>query len=149
MDTVRQWVLTVAISAAAGAVVLMLSPGGSVNKSVRTAVSLFLMTAMVLPFVRNFSFDIPNIIPDASTEQPDISASVEEQMKAALKTEIGKILDKNGIKYREINIDMNISDNTVTVRKIEIKSENGGDFSALENRISSETGAEVKIEVVG
>lgn len=149
MDTVRQWLLTVAVSAAAGAVILMLSPEGGVSKSVKTAVSLFLMTAMVLPFVKNFSFDIPDIIPETGAEQPDITAAVEEKMESALKAEIEKILAESGIKPQEINIDMNISDNVITVKSIEIKAENSGDFSPVENRISSETGAEVKIEVVG
>ncbi len=149
MDTVRQWVLTVAVSAAAGAVVLMLSPEGSVNKSVKTAVSLFLTATMVMPFVRGFSFDVQDIVPDTGAGQPDLTASVEEQMRTALETELEKILSENGIKALEINIDMNISDNEITVKKIEIKAENGGNISEVRNRISRETGAEVVIEVSG
>lgn len=149
MEFVKQWALAVVIAAAAGAAVLILSPDDGAGRSVKTAVSIFLLAAMLSPLMKGISFEIPEIIPEEQIEQPELNDAVEEQMKTALATEITKILDENGIKAKEINIDMSISDNIVTVESVHIVSENEGDFSALRERISNETGAEVTIGVSG
>lgn len=147
MDTVKQWVLTVVIAAAAGAIVLMLSPEGEVNKSVKTAVSLFLMAAMIMPFAKGVELNLGDIFAESEAEQPDLTDSVCEQMKAALTVKIQDILEENGIKYENINIDMNIEDNEITVNGIEISAHSGGNIGTAEKRIREETGAGVKIEV--
>lgn len=147
MDTVKQWVLTVVIAAAAGAIVLMLSPDGSVNKSVKTAVSLFLIVAMIMPFAKGIDFDFRDIISESEAESPELNDAVLEQMRAALQAEIEKILDENGIKVEEINIDMNIKDNEIAVNSIYITADSGGNIGNAEKRIREETGAGVKIEV--
>lgn len=148
METVKQWALTVAVSAVAGAITLMLAPEGALNKSVRTAVSLFLIAAMLTPFVKgidvsDFSF------PKAEYEQTDLTDAVSEQMKAAVKTKITEILDDCGIKPIEINIDISVDEEQMRIEKIEITAFDGGDRATAENRIKAEIGADVKIGVSG
>lgn len=148
METVKQWALTVAVSAVAGAITLMLAPEGALNKSVRTAVSLFLIAAMLTPFVKgidvsDFSF------PEAEYEQTDLTDAVSEQMKAAVKTKITEILDDCGIKPIEINIDISVDEEQMRIEKIEITAFDGGDRATAENRIKAEIGADVKIGVSG
>ena len=148
METVKQWALTVAVSAVAGAITLMLAPEGTLNKSVRTAVSLFLIAAMLTPFVKgidvsDFSF------PEAEYEQTDLTDAVSEQMKAAVKTKITEILDDCGIKPIEINIDISVDEEQMRIEKIEITAFDGGDRVTAENRIKAEIGADVKIGVSG
>ena len=148
METVKQWALSVAVSAVAGAITLMLAPEGALNKSVRTAVSLFLIAAMLTPFVKgidvsDFSF------PEAEYEQTDLTDAVSEQMKAAVKTKITEILDDCGIKPIEINIDISVDEEQMRIEKIEITAFDGGDRATAENRIKAEIGADVKIGVSG
>ena len=146
METVKQWALTVAISAAAAAVILMLTPDGALNKSVRTAVSLFLMIAMLSPFLKGVDFNDFRIdIEDSS--QTDLTDAVEEQMKTAVSEKISEILLDCGIKSEGINIDISVDGETMRVEKIEITARQGGDIERAEKRIRDEIGADVKIGV--
>lgn len=148
MDTVKQWVLVVVIAAAAGTIVLILSPDGNINKSVRTAISLFLIVSMIMPFSKGIDLDLSNIISESDVEQPDMNDAIIEQMKMVLTDEIQKILTENGIKAEEINIDMNIKENEIAVNQIEITAHGSENINKAEKRIREETGATVKIEVI-
>ena len=52
MTEIRQWAYAVTISAIVGAIILSVTPGGSTEKLVRAAVSLFLMCAILSPFLK-------------------------------------------------------------------------------------------------
>jgi len=146
METVKQWAMTVAISSVAGAIVLMLAPDGTVKKSVRTAVSLFLIVVMISPFVKGIELSDFDIEFDTQYEQPDMSDTVAQQMKAALTKKVDEILTECGIKSAQINIDVSVDGENMTVDKIEIVADSG-DFATAENRIKTEIGADVKIGV--
>ena len=149
METVKQWALTVAISAVAGAVILMLAPDGALNKSVRTAVSLFLIVAMMSPFVKGVDFSDFDILAAEEYEQPDLTDAVAEQMKQAVKTKISEILADCGIKPIAINIDISVDGENMTIENIQIIAESSDNITTAENRIKTEVGADVKIEVSG
>ena len=53
MNEMKQWAFGITISAIVGAVILFLSPEGATEKLVRAAVSLFLMCAILSPFLSN------------------------------------------------------------------------------------------------
>ena len=53
MNEIKQWTLGITVSAIVGAIILFISPDGSTEKLVRTAVSLFLMCAILSPFITN------------------------------------------------------------------------------------------------
>ena len=147
METVRQWALTVAISAVAGAVILMLAPDGAVNKSVRTAVSLFLIVAMMSPFVKGVDISDFNILAAEEYEQPDLTEAAAEQLKYAIKAKITEILADCGIKPNRINIDISVDGENMTIENIQIAAEKSDNLTTAENRIKAEVGADVKIEV--
>ena len=149
MDTVRQWALTVAVSAAAGGIVYMLSPKGSLGRSVRTAVSLFMLIAMLSPFVGQIDFSSFPALPSEQTETADLTDAVTDEMKTAVEAEIRQILRQNGIKAETVSINISIDgDNTMTVDKIEITADGASEnIRNAEKMIKSEIGADVKIEV--
>lgn len=149
METVKQWALTVAVSAVAGAIILMLSPDGALNKSVRTAVSLFLIVAMLSPFVKGVDFSDFDILTEGEYEQPDLTDAVAEQMKQALQAKITEILADCGIKPIAVNIDISVDGENMTIENIKIILENSGDIATAENRLKAELGADVKIGVSG
>ena len=151
MQLVRQWALTVAVSAVIGAVIYMRSPSGTAGKGVKTAVSLFMLLAMLSPFAKSvdasdFDFETPGEI-----NQTDMSEAVKNQMKTEVEMQIRKILEENGIYSAAINIDINInSENVMTVERIEISVRNAenGNILQAEKKIKSEIGADVRIGVV-
>ena len=146
MDFIKNWAFAVSAAAIAGAVVLMLAPDGALNKSVRTAVSLFLIISMLSPFVNGV--DLPSFSLDAEMpSEIDMSEAVAEQLEVSLRAKITEILSVYGINAEKINIDISAEDETLTVNKIEIIAD--GSTQEAEKRIKDEIGADVKIEVRG
>ena len=153
MDVIKQWALGITVSAIVGAVILVLSPQGGTEKIVRTAVSLFLMCAILTPFMSGI--DVDSILDgvELNTQQADtseISETLAEQTKAAINEKIDEILSENGIKADSVNIDISIDEeNNMTVNSVAItaKSEYSDKFSAVQDEIKSQLGIEVKIGV--
>lgn len=142
--------MTVAVCAAAGAVVLLLAPDGSLNKSVRTAVSLFMMTALLSPFVKNADFSEFFSIDSEQLEQVDMTEAVKQQMRQAVEEKITAILKECGIKPKEINIDISIDgENNLRIEgmSVTVMPADTESIITAENRIKAQTGADVKIEV--
>lgn len=147
MDLIKQWALTLAVSAAAGAVVLMLAPDGALGKSVRTAVSLFLIVSMLSPFLGGIDFSDFVILPEAEYEQPDLTDTAAKLTEKAVREKISAILSECGINGAEISIDISTEGENISVDGIRIAAESG-DFETAENRIKAEIGAETEIEVI-
>ncbi len=121
METVKLWVMSICISAIVGAVVLTLCPNGAMEKSVKTVVSIFLISSMLLPLINNektnLNFDISESEEIGNGEIDDTVASAFEEN---LKNEIQNTLEKNNIKVTKIEVSANIDNNEITVNKIEI-----------------------------
>lgn len=148
METVKQWALTVAVAAVVGAIVNMLSPKGSLGKSVRTAVSLFMLIAMLSPFVREVDFSDFLSLSSAQYSENDISETVKEEMKASVEARIHKILSACGINSADVSIDITVDKGTVTVGRIEIDADGSAEsMKAAEKRIKDEIGTDVNIGV--
>lgn len=147
MDFVRRWALTVTVSAVAGAVVLMLAPDGAPGKSVRTAVSLFLIVSMLSPFFGGIDFSNFIILPEAEYEQPSLTDEAARLTERAVREKISAILSECGINGAEISIDISTEGESISVNGISITAQSGGDFETAENRIKAEIGAETKIGV--
>lgn len=146
METVKQWALAVTISAAAGGIVLILTPDGSVKKSVSAAVSLFLVISMLFPFLKGVDFSDFRIDLEAP-EETDLSETVREQMRKSVEKEIRKILEECGITIEGIDIDITVDGEEMRINKIKITAQSGDIDKALK-RIKSEIGAEAEIGVV-
>lgn len=150
MDGIKQWVLSIAISAVVGAIILMLSPGGATDRSVKTAVSLFLMASLMSPFIKNVDFSLPEIeVYEQSDEvkQSDLNQVVTDEFKAAVEKKIGEILTQCGINEGQVNIDITVDGEEMKIEKAEILARGGGDFQQAQKRIESELGIRVKIGV--
>lgn len=150
MDTVRQWALTVCVCAVVGAIVCMLSPKGTMGKSVKVSVSLFMLIALLSPFTKGIDFSDFVVEPLPENNSSDISETITEEMTIALETKITEILARYGIKAESIDIDISIdSENNMTVERLKIFVSDT-DSEALENArraVKDEIGADVIAEV--
>ena len=92
MNEIKQWTLGITVSAIVGAIILFISPEGSTEKLVRTAVSLFLMCAILSPFITNADpMDIFNSLELTETQS---AAQAGNEVAEYLQNELkGKILD--------------------------------------------------------
>lgn len=140
------------VAAVIGAVILSVAPGGATEKIVKTAVSLFLMCAILYPFIS--SEEARGIL--KNSELPDIEISesnqggAENYLEERTKEKISAILTESGIKDPDINISISIDNgnemkiNSVTVAAAE---EYKDLFENAQANLKAQLGIEVQIEV--
>ncbi|MCQ2480048.1 MAG: stage III sporulation protein AF [Clostridia bacterium] len=148
MDTVHSWAVGLCAAAVIGAVVTALIPSGSLEKSVKTVVSVFLICAMILPFLKEnlASQRYISINFDESDEtQKALSAEVGRETEKYLKNSIEEILQKNGISCKDVVIEIEVKDESVSVSKVTVKAPSA-EGEKVKKIIKQELGVEASIE---
>lgn len=123
METVRLWVTGVAYAAIIAAIIIALSPGDGAGKSVKTAVSIFLISSMILPFasVSEPEFDSELSISDSNCEiSENIAVGISTRLEKKLCSSIGNILSQNGIHTDQVSIDIKTSGDEISVEKVTV-----------------------------
>ncbi len=121
METVKLWVMSLTASAIISAVVLTLAPNGALEKSIKTVVSIFLITSMLFPLVKNEDINLSlDTIQNEVTENKKINETMATAFGNNLKNEIKKTLEKNEINLTNIEVKVNIDNNEITVEKIQV-----------------------------
>lgn len=152
MTEIRQWAYGITVSAIVGAIVLSITPGGSTEKLVRAAVSLFLMCAILSPFLsgadpRKLLDGVD--LPDSEIQSAE-NSEAQNYLEERMKEKISDILDECGIKNADIRISINIeNENEMSIESVEISAEKiyENKFKNTEENLKKQLGIEVKIEV--
>lgn len=152
MNEIKQWTLGISVSAIVGAIILFISPEGSTEKLVRAAVSLFLMCAILSPFIKNADpMEIFNSIELTETQSAAQAGNeAAEYLQNELKGKILDILKECGINNTDISISINIENgNEMKIEKVEIFAEKNDEnqFEIAEKNLKNKLGIETKIEV--
>lgn len=152
MNEIKQWSLGITISAIVGAIILFISPEGSTEKLVRAAVSLFLMCAILSPFLSGADpielingIELPEIQSNESANG-EASDYIENQIKEI----ISDILEECGIKNADIRISINIENgNEMKIESVQIYAEKTyeNNFENAEKNLNNQLGIKTKIEV--
>lgn len=152
MNEIKQWSLGITISAIVGAIILFISPEGSTEKLVRAAVSLFLMCAILSPFLSGadpieliIGIELPEI---QSNESANGEAS--DYIENQIKEKISDILEECGIKNADIRISINIENgNEMKIESVQIYAEKTyeNNFENAEKNLNNQLGIKTKIEV--
>lgn len=110
MELIKEFTVGLVIVCVTGAIIIILTPEGSIEKQVKTAVSLVMLLCFIYPFCSgielNFSFDIP-------TETESKISSEElfiDTFRAQLISDIKKYLSENDINVSDIEIVMHTTD---------------------------------------
>lgn len=153
MEFIKNWALGLVVASIAGAVVLILTPTSTIEKQVKTAVSLFLLVAFVQPFFGGIDlksiFDIEDIVVN-NEESVDLNKTLLEQMKLELKGRIEEIIDSIGIKAEKINIDIIINENNeMQIKEVTIGVDKShlGYKKQIEEQIKEKLGVFAEVEV--
>lgn len=147
---IRSWIQGVALAAVTGSIVTLLSPGGRMEKGVKTAVSLFMIIMFFVPFFNgNINLSDLELTAESGAQggESSYAYSAKEALETALIKKTSEILDKNGIKYDDIfiNIEVNETENTVDVKSITVVT-HSSDLSGVKSLIESETGVPAVIK---
>lgn len=152
MNEIKQWAYGITVSAIVGAIILLVSPGGTLDKLVRTAVSLFLMCAILSPFLSDadpFKFTEGLKSPDNFSNEYG-KEETNEYLQNSIEKNISDILEESGIKDADIRISINIDNNNeMSIESVEISANKiyENNFENAERNLKNKLGIEVKIEV--
>lgn len=123
METLHLWVTGICFAAVICAVVTVLTPSGALEKSIKSLVSVFLVCALIMPFFKEkvlYNND-SSIFLDKSSETADnLSEEVKNQTEAYLKSAVEEALKRNGIKYSEVVIEIDICESSVSVKSVTV-----------------------------
>lgn len=152
MDFVKAWVLRIVIASISGIVVLVLNPKGSAEKSIRTAVSLFILCSFVSPFLTEIK--IPdfenNSVVTTTFDKEKSDEIILAQMRSEISSNLTDVLLKEGVSPESINVDIKLNEDDEVVVEgavIVIDSNDSDSSQKLKNTVYSELGLNVEIEV--
>lgn len=126
MDGLKQWALCMIIASAAGAFVMIVSPRGSMDKTVRAVTGIFVVASMCTPLVNAFESDDGISVPAYfDFEEDDIAVNNGDYVIDAFANEVKSVitaaLSKLDAKPEEIYMDMYIDgENCIIIQEITV-----------------------------
>lgn len=127
MNEIKGWAILVCVSAIACSLLDMIVPSGKMEKIVRFVFGVFMICAVINPFVTaTKGFDIDLKIPNSEIKKDyKFSESMEDiEMRAAeckIKNILEETLDEINIEPQKINISMDINEeNSISINKVEV-----------------------------
>lgn len=152
MDFIKDWALGLILISAVGTVIIMLSPSGSIERHVKMAVSIVMLTVCISPFLSGFkNVDIIDFEYETYAAETD---NYMEHMASLFKDELsGKIntsLKTIGIETEKIEIDLSYIENNISVQKVVIfiDKQYEKDSDKINKQIKEEYGIIAETEVV-
>jgi len=151
METLRTWALTIALAALAGGIVRLLTPKGSVEKSVRVVVAVFLLSAFLSPMFQRNGEGLDWLFPEvpAVTQITPLQLEIARQMQSTVETELTnrmqRVLDTRGLDGQILlNTDI-LSDGSIEIVTARVTLAQGGGTRGLAAALAAEAGFEVEI----
>lgn len=110
MDLLKEFTVGLVVVCVAGAIVIVLTPEGAMEKQVKSAVSLVMLLCFICPFcnVSDMNFDLDIDIEKAVETSPD--ELLVESFKSELISTIYSSLENIGVEPRKIEVDIHITD---------------------------------------
>ncbi len=147
MDGLRQWALCLIIGGAAGTFAMALSPKGSMDKTLRAVIGIFIVAVICAPLARLENADefLPvfaeNDCADVFEETEKLNEYILSAYEETVKNEIETVAAEYGISPDKAEIEMHIdNDYCIIIQKIEVEISNGNsdEFSlALQKRLGA------------
>lgn len=127
MDQIKIWALRIVFSSVLISLVLVLTPGGSIEKPVKTAVSLFMLFIIVYPFL-DLSNGISTFdLTDIQTESALIKSDriIADQLEYELSEKIKKKLYENQLSVDDVMVEVGIyNENELKVECVKVLVQN-------------------------
>lgn len=148
MDDLRLWASGLCKAAVIGALAIGLAPSGSLEKCIKTVVSLFLLCSVILPLFKSnssISADYSKIFDISDAEGEALADEACGQTEEYLKNSVEDVLDKNGINYREVVIEMKRDDYAVSVESVTVVNPSESE-ETVKAVVKNELGVEIVAE---
>ena len=153
MEFIKNWVLIIVSAAVAGSVMLLLCPSGNMERTVKTIISIFLLSAIILPFSGSGFIKLDFIqYKETSGEvyKDNIDVIFTEFTADEVENLIKRSLNDNSVAYDDIMAVVSKKDDVINIEKIVL---NIGEGSAAEadsavKLIKEIIGSGVNVEVI-
>lgn len=129
METLKQWAVTIIMTALSGAVIQILMPKGKTERMVNIILSLFFLCAILSPFITGSTkalWDELNnkiLIPEAefSANQVSLNETVLRETEKETENAIYKLAVQEGFSEINVQVNMDISGtNSISIDEIKI-----------------------------
>lgn len=146
MEILKSWALSVTAASVIAAVITFVSPSGSMEKSVKTVTSLFMLLCFIVPLVntdvhKSADFDLDGI--SEWIDDGKLRKEVENQAISVLEneiiTKIKAYSEEKGIYNSEVQVLINVSDEyDIVIERISIKVKGNVDTSDIVKFVEDE-----------
>lgn len=153
MDAIRSWGICVVVCVLAAAVIQLFFPNIEKDKSVRILISIFLLSAVLSPFIsgRGAEIELPELQADSASEQLEqmnarINQSLESQAQTRLEEAALEVLAEFEVTDADIQVSTDIlDDGHIQIDEIIISSSSPADWTEISERVEEATGCPVRI----
>ncbi|MDR1630929.1 MAG: stage III sporulation protein AF [Oscillospiraceae bacterium] len=156
MDFIRSWALTLCLCSLGSALIYFLVPKGSMEKPMRTAISIFLLAAVISPLFKVQGLDLADLqldewmVSDNVSEQADaVQNAAEAQFQTIVADSLHKALQSAGYAARKIEVKTERNEQLqVSVSEITLFLDDANllQKQAISELVHQETGITPKIE---
>ena len=125
MDFLRQWAISLIICGIGATLISLLSPRGTMEKTLRAVIGIFVVSAVCLPLAKLKNAD--EILPAFVFENDaNYSRNLEDQMLDACKDTVGKVIEETAKEMKiteyDVDADMQINENyCIIIQHIHVK----------------------------
>lgn len=156
MEILKSWALSVTAASVITAVITFISPSGSIEKSVKTITSLFMLICFIVPLVNadmhnSVAFDLESI--SECIDDGRLKKEVENEAISVLEneiiTKIKAYIEKKGIYNPKIQVLINISDKyDIIIKKISIELSDNVDTLGIVKFVENEFGITPEVVIL-
>ena len=157
MEALQSWALCIVFSAVGALLVHALSPKGATEKAMRVMIALFLLSAILSPFLsgKGIKFTMPVLDSGNAEDQMEaalekVNLSLAEQARREIEEKAQQALAEIGIPGAEIQVDMDIADDSIisiTELKIFLPHTQEGKERFIQEKLEQTLGCPVTIEL--
>ena len=123
MEGLKQWLISLIFSAAAGALITVISPKGSNDKTLKTVVGIFIISSIFLPLTKmNLSdFSLPALANELKIEQGEEGDFVIEMLEEELYKTVSETAEEFNCEISGVEIDAGYDeDNCIIIQEIAV-----------------------------
>lgn len=128
MDALKQWAVCLIVSALAGTFVMAVSPKGSMDKTMRAVVGIFVVAAICSPLaeLKDADFSLEAMADSYSVDENKNVEAMQEQVisacRRAVENEVKKASEESGAAVSSIRADLSVdAENCIIIHDISVE----------------------------
>lgn len=152
MQTIKELASSIVVISVVGSVILILAPSGSMEKSIKTVVSIVMLTVFVKPFLGRIDFNELDLKSSISYENSEYKYNdyIVADFSNEIKNRIVSLLEKEGIFDIKVETEIIINKDELKIESVKLKIPQHYDEFKVKaiNIVKKELGIVASVEVV-